>query len=197
MKKYVCVLVLLTTLNASFRDNLPYRNFEMAHNAMFPTIPQKSLMWCKMNPYKTVSDIEYGDVIIYKNYKEGVRYDFVWRVVGLPGDSVTTYMDSLWVNGKLLPRKFKEVQGRYKIYTEKSISENEYDISIDTTKLELNKIIPHFGTKQTVVVPADEVFAMGDNRIEAADCRFNGTVPFSVIFGKFTSVYWRGKPNIQ
>jgi signal peptidase I len=118
-------------------------------------------------------DIRRGDIIVFR-YPLQPDTDFVKRVIGLPGDSVEVHDKIVSINGKPMPE--------------------QYVIHVDPTIYPPRPQLPEpyrsrdqFGP---YVVPANQYFAMGDNRDRSSDSRYWGTVPRSMIKGRAFMVYW-------
>jgi signal peptidase I len=91
----------------------------------------------------------------------------VKRVIGLPGETVSSRGDVVLINGKPLAEPWlpdlKKVPGCF-----------EPSLNIRTT-----------------VVPANSYFVLGDCRGDSSDSRVWGAVPASRIIGKVFLVVWR------
>ncbi|HEX3582935.1 MAG TPA: signal peptidase I [Thermoanaerobaculia bacterium] len=124
-------------------------------------------------------DIKRGDIIVFR-YPLQPDTDFVKRVIGMPGDTVTIRDKVVAVNGTAL---------------------NEpYVLHDDPQVYPLQPALPEpyrsrdqFGPFK---VPDGQYFAMGDNRDRSSDSRYWGTVPRTMIKGRAFMVYWsfRGTP---
>jgi len=152
--------------------------WKIPQNGMYPTIPSSKRFLCKRNPYKTVSDIKRGDIIVFKaEWKDGKEYDFTWRVIGLPGDSIIIQDKQIIINGSDLKREKISEDGDYVIYKETN-GQAIYDVAYlkehDSKNLENIKYD----------VSENHVFVLGDNRDNASDSREIGTVPFDSIIAK-------------
>lgn len=109
--------------------------------------------------------LAYGDVVVFVAPPDPTK-DYIKRVVGLPGDTITLKAGSVYRNDKLL-------------------DESTY-LSSDVKTQE-----GAFLTEgQTVTVPTNQYFVLGDNRPESADSRTWGFVPKDNIVGKSMLVYW-------
>lgn len=84
------------------------------------------------------------------------KTSYIKRVIGLPGDHVEIKNNKVYINGD-----------RYE--------ENYLDESVKTTQTG-----PYFD----IIVPANCVFAMGDNRPDSHDCRNFGCIPLEKIESK-------------
>jgi signal peptidase I len=105
-----------------------------------------------------------GDVIIFK--APGTSGDdFIKRIIGLPGETVSVmngkvYVNDTELNEKYLPLGFTTGPGLF-------LSE---------------------GTK--LVVPQEKFFVLGDNRNHSADSRSFGFIEKSTIIGRAWFLYW-------
>jgi len=108
---------------------------------------------------------DYADVVIFEAPKNE-DYDYIKRIVGLPGDRVKVQGGKVYVNGQLY-------------------DESGYlDVRIRT----------HSGAYAreglTTTVPPGSYFVIGDNRDNSSDSRDWGPVPFENIVGKAWVRYW-------
>ena len=124
-------------------------------------------------------EVRRGDIIVFR-YPLQPETDFVKRVVGLPGDTITVRDKKVSVNGKPL--------------------DEPYVVYDDPQTYPASELLPEpyrsrdqFGPYH---VPEGQYFAMGDNRDRSSDSRYWGTVPRSMIKGRAFMVYWsfRGNP---
>jgi signal peptidase I len=104
-----------------------------------------------------------GDIIVFQ-YSPG--YFLVKRVMGLPGDTVRLSGGNVYINGE------KVVENAY-------LSTGEITYGIDFLQ-----------ENQTVTVPANHYFVMGDNRVNSSDSRVWGYVARSSIEGKAWLVWY-------
>ena len=105
------------------------------------------------------------DVVVFKAPKNE-DYDYIKRVIGLPGDQVKVAGNKVFINDQLL-------------------DESGY---LDP------RITTHAGAYtregQTVTVPQAQYFVLGDNRNNSSDSREWGLVPQENIVGKAWVRYW-------
>jgi signal peptidase I len=108
-----------------------------------------------------------GDVVVFR-YPVDHSKDFIKRVIGLPGDSVRIVAKKVFVNGELISEPYvRHVDAKI--------------LPADVSPRD------HFGP---VVVPAHQLFVMGDNRDESYDSRFWEFVDTSALKGKAFVIYW-------
>lgn len=105
-----------------------------------------------------------GDVIIFKAHvAEGE--EFIKRIIGLPGDTVSVRDNHVYVNGTKL-------------------TETYLDPGLITSGGEF------LADGASVTVPVDEYFVMGDNRPYSSDSRAWGFILRNEINGKAWFAYW-------
>lgn len=115
-----------------------------------------------------------NEVIVFKVPSEDNK-EFIKRVIALPGDTVKVEGDDVTVNGQLISEPY--LQG---VLDQAHANGETYNNNTNFP----NESFPD-GT-----VPADHVFAMGDNRSNSKDSRMIGYVPFSDITGRADLVFW-------
>lgn len=110
-----------------------------------------------------------GDIIVFRAPPEPTQ-DYVKRVIGLPGDTITVRGTTIIVDGVTLNETYIAAQNQ-------------------GTPLGTRTI-----TNQ--VVPPGDYFVLGDNRAVSSDSRIWGFVPRQNIIGRAALVYWPlGKNN--
>jgi signal peptidase I len=114
-----------------------------------------------------------GDIIIF-TFPQNHEMDFVKRVVGLPGDTITIINKKVFVNGK------EYVQGHEK-YTDPYIVDRGISVIRDN--------MPE------TLITAGNIFVMGDNRDQSYDSRFWGQLPLENVKGKALIIYFSWDPN--
>ena len=142
-----------------------------------------------------------GDVFVF-HYPPEPSIDYIKRVVGLPGDIIAYQDKQLIINGKTLDRQFKNdypyvLNFKDEIGTEREnnmtaqqLNEQLGDVNHDILVHDIVNQYPpgSVGDKlqsgETITVPANQYFAMGDNRDNSADSRVWGFVPEHNLVGK-------------
>ena len=106
-----------------------------------------------------------GEVIIFKA-PHNESYDYIKRIIGLPGDTIKIKDGKVFINGvllnesKYLPTDIYTNAGRF-------IKEGE-----------------------EIIIPSEKYFVIGDNRPYSSDSRDWGFVPRKNIIGKAYFCYW-------
>jgi signal peptidase I len=123
-----------------------------------------------------VRRIRVGDVLVVRppegwiENRTGRSAYLVKRCAGLPGDTLVFDSDMLRVNGFFFRLPDAAIQREHpRVYREG-------------------------GIKDTVVVPAEKCFLLGDNPGESVDSRTRGPVSMSSIVGVASVVYWSVDP---
>jgi signal peptidase I len=116
-------------------------------------------------------DYDRGDIVVFEPPAgwslDGDRTPFIKRVIGEPGDTIELVDGNVTVNGTAIEEDY--------IYID---SDGEQQ-STDPT-----------GGQSRWVVPAGEIFVMGDHRGASADSRTFGSVPIASVIGRAWLRYW-------
>ena len=168
------VLILMLALFALKAFFVGY--YRIPQNGMYPTLPAGSVLFTIKRPYSDISAVKRGDIIVFVREQNGQRYNYIWRVIGLPKDKVQTSGESLVINDQpVIRERLADTDGK-SLFREK-VDSVSYDIAFDPSARERPPDV-------SVVVPPDNLFVMGDNRFNAFDSRRFGPIPFSSIIGK-------------
>lgn len=108
-----------------------------------------------------------SDVIVFK-YPQNPDFDYIKRIVALPGEEISIKNGSVFINGQKL-------------------DEGYLPTNLLTTG---HSFLPE---GKSFVVPNDQYVVFGDNRNRSSDSREWGTVPKELIIGKAFFVYWPPK----
>jgi signal peptidase I len=137
----------------------------------------------------SIGEPERGDVVVFR-YPVDPKVNFIKRMVGLPGDTITYRDKQLFINGEVVSTV---AQGRYA----------NSDIKCDTPRVDAvlmeerlgevtHDILVHensAGRNQQWVVPEGHYFVMGDNRDRSNDSREWGFVPESHLMGRAIGIW--------
>jgi signal peptidase I len=130
-----------------------------------------------------ISEPKRGDIVVFR-WPPNPSYDFIKRVIGIPGDKIAYKNKQLFLNGKALPLTQTQLQFKPK----------------DTNLLEfiedLNGIKHHIYQRPNIDpydfeidVPKGHYLVMGDNRDDSADSRYWGFVPEEYLRGKAFGIW--------
>ena len=137
-----------------------------------------------------ISSPKRGDIVVFR-WPPHPKYDFIKRVIGIPGDVVSYHHKILTINGKKAPQDFIQ----YTIDESSAHPVSEYQENLDSVihKIYRRSDVP--GTEFEITVPPNQYFVMGDNRDDSADSRYWGFVHDDYLRGKaiFTWLSWNKK----
>lgn len=131
-----------------------------------------------------------GEIAIFR-WPPNPKYDFIKRVVGIPGDKVSYHNKKLIINGKEAVQKFigyttDESSGKTVAEYRENLNGVEHYIYVN----------PEMAAQDfDIEVPAGQYFMMGDNRDSSADSRYWGFVGDNYLRGKALIVWmsWNGQ----
>lgn len=131
---------------------------------MFPTFHNGEYVLTDLIALK-LGDVKRGDVVVFIAPPDHEK-DFIKRIIGLPGDTISLNNGYVYLNNQKL------AEGKY-----------------------LNSSVKTYGEGflkdgQTITVPQDEYFVLGDNRSYSSDSRDWGFVQKNELIGESFFVYW-------
>lgn len=131
-----------------------------------------------------------GDIVVFR-WPPNPKYDFIKRIIGIPGDVVSYHHKILTVNGKQAEQDFVQ----YTIDESSGHPVAEYKEHFETVDHKIYRRSDVPATDFEVTVPANQYFVMGDNRDDSADSRYWGFVHDDYLRGKaiFTWLSWNKK----
>lgn len=151
---------------------LLFRPFQVNGQSMYPTFHDGQYILTNLIGYQEVFGMKFksgnpkrGDVIVFIAPTNKEK-DYIKRVLGLPGDTVSISNGDVYLNAK----KFDEsayLKSEVKTYGQNFLHEGE-----------------------SVVVPKEQYFVMGDNRPFSADSRDFGFIKKDAIVGLSYFLYW-------
>jgi signal peptidase I len=125
-----------------------------------------------------------GDIMVFHWPVDPTRYDFIKRVIGLPGDHIRYVDKTLYINDKKMTQTYirpeTDNDGHAPSWSVQLFKENldghNHEIFIIPTQKAYNL--------EDIIVPPHMYFMMGDNRDNSEDSRYWGFVPEHDIVGK-------------
>lgn len=129
-----------------------------------------------------------GDIMVFR-WPPNPAYDFIKRVIGLPGDRVSYIDKVLYVNGEKISQEFinngTDIDERGMQWNVMRKNEDFFGVKHDIYQIP-ERLNEDF---HDVVVPKGMYFVLGDNRDSSADSRYWGFVPEENIVGKAVRVW--------
>jgi signal peptidase I len=110
-----------------------------------------------------------GDIVVFSKPLEQENFsDLVKRVIGLPGETISSVDGYIDINGKTLKEPW---------------------LQPGVKTLPAPGSVP-FSLAKPYKIPAGEYYVMGDNRTHSADSRYFGPIPKSLIVGRAFVRIW-------
>ena len=133
-----------------------------------------------------------GDVVVFR-FPADPSVDYVKRLVGLPGDTLSMRDGTLYVNGD---RQMEQ----YAIHVDEMGDPAYADFAWQRAHLVAGyeALRPYRPTRNNwgpLVVPEGNYFMLGDNRDNSSDSRYWGFVPDSLLRGRPMLVYYSYAPD--
>lgn len=137
-----------------------------------------------------VGDPERGDVAVFR-YPVDPRINYIKRVIGLPGDTVTYRNKVLFINGDPIIQDQvgpwvgeglnRNPPGRRPVQRLEHLGEEPHNIVIYPEQSDLET--------RTWTVPEGHYFVLGDNRDQSLDSRAWGFVPEDLLVGRAIRIW--------
>ena len=164
MAVLICTVLLRTYVVQSFFIPSP---------SMAPTLQVGDRIMVDKLSYHLHS-VHRGDIVVFKRppLEQQDFPDLVKRVIGLPGETISSKDGNVYINQKLLAEPWLPPGQR----------NNTFALPGDPNQ--------QFNLPGPVVIPAGEYYVMGDNRTDSEDSRFFGPIPRSLIVGRAVAVVW-------
>ena len=169
--------------SGSMEDTLLVGDYLLANRFVYGAPIEIPFTGIVLGRLPALSSPKRGDILIFASWSDTTE-DFIKRCVALPGDTVQVSNDVLTVNGQPFdgilrarfghdPRVYPLIRSqpprRMRMFGLRGVDPSNYG--------------PH-------IVPEGHFFAMGDNRHNSADSRFNGDVPLYRVKARAMIVYW-------
>jgi signal peptidase I len=176
-----------------------YEPFRIPSGSLEPTLLQGDFILVNKYDYgvrlpvlhkviRPGSEPQRGDIIVFR-WPPNPSFDFIKRVIGVPGDKISYINKELYINGNKIPQNFlanvtvNDDGGEpvHAIEKTEDLLGVKHHIYIDPGKTGRDY--------QDVIVPPGMYFVMGDNRDDSADSRFWGFVSDKDIVGKAVLIW--------
>jgi signal peptidase I len=170
--EWVIILIAVLVCTVALRSYV-VQSFYIPSGSMLPTLQISDRIIVDKLSYRLHS-VHRGDIVVFARppLEDQAYSDLVKRVVGLPGESISSKNGKLYINGKLLSQPWLPK------------GPQSY-----TTTLPGDPH-PQFNLPGPVKIPPGEYYVMGDNRTDSEDSRFFGPIPRSLIVGRAVAVVW-------
>ncbi|NUP09305.1 MAG: signal peptidase I [Polyangiaceae bacterium] len=155
-----------------------FRIYKIPQKGMWPTFDPDEMVIARQRPYDRVSEVQRGDLVVFYRDVDGVRKDFIWRVIGLPGEEVSIVDDVVVIGEKRFQRNRLAKDGTFVTYSE-TFDGRTWKVALPEPATE-----PKKANMSPRRLGEGEFFLLGDNRHNAFDSRETGPVPFETIVGK-------------
>lgn len=179
---YVLVLVLFGFLALPLLTNYvrfhQVESFRIPSGSMSPTIARGDFLFAdkRYSCAGCKQAVQRGDIAVFANPNNRTLY-YIKRVIALPEDHVQIRGNEVLVNGQSLTVESSQDQ----TMIVESNGDKRWQVQWDTSK-----------TSQDLdmIVPAGEVFVLGDSRSSSKDSRSFGAVPLQDVVGKAHQVWF-------
>jgi signal peptidase I len=167
----IVVAVLLVTVTRAY----VFETFKIPSASMEPTISVGDRIEVQ-KAFFTWHDVREGDIVVFSHPSldrcPGPADDLVKRVIALPGQTIYSSGNSIYVNGRLLAEPYLPQD---------------------------DPLGPAIASPQHPYrVPSGEFYVLGDNRADSCDSRYWGPVKGSTIVGKVFLMWWHdGHPDFH
>ncbi len=141
-----------------------FRPFQVSGDSMYPTFKNSEYILTNLITLR-FGELKRGDVIVFKAPTDPDK-DFIKRIMGLPGDTISVKEGGVYVNNTKVDES-KYLDANVKTYGGAFLREGE-----------------------TFTIPPDNFVVMGDNRPYSSDSREWGYLSRDKIIGKSFYVYF-------
>jgi signal peptidase I len=120
-----------------------------------------------------------GDIAIFV-YPNDRSFNYIKRIIGLPGDQIKLSGREIFLNGKSL--KISESKTDQGLQVLEAWNDKQWNVTWSGAGTPLPSV--------ELTVPPGQVFVLGDSRDASKDSRDFGTVPLQDVVGRARQVWW-------
>lgn len=157
------------------------RSYHVTTSSMSPTINAGEFIMTKVYDPDSEQPIR-GEIITYRPDIDGTTIQTLARIVGLPGDTIAVQSGRLFINRMNIT--YSQLSPDSTVL-EHFDSTGSHPISLRTGPASTGRTA--FGP---FIIDEHEFFVMGDNRYNAYDSRFIGSIPRDQITGRLLFIYY-------
>jgi len=171
------IIILVAVLLAGLMRTFVFQTFWIPSASMVPTLNVYDRVLVQ-KAFFTWHDVREGDIVVFSqpplDHCPGPPGDLVKRVIALPGQTIYSSGNSIYIDGRRLAEPYLP----------------RYD--------PLGPPIPDASRQHPYRVPPGEFYVLGDNRADSCDSRFWGPIEGSSIVGKVVLTFWHdGRPDFH
>ena len=163
------IIILVAVLLAGLVRIFAFQTFWIASGSMVPTLAVYDRVLVQ-KAFFTWHDVREGNIVVFSqpplDHCPGPRGDLVKRVIALPGQTIYSSGNSIYIDGRRLAEPYL----------------THYD--------PLGPPIPDASRQHPFRVPPGEFYVLGDNRADSCDSRYWGPIKGSSIVGKVVLTFW-------
>jgi signal peptidase I len=161
------IMILVAVLLAELVRTFAFQTFWIPTSSMVPALGVYDRVVVQ-KAFFTWRDVREGDIVVFSHPRlddcPGPEGDLVKRVIALPGQTIYSSGNGIYVNGRLLAEPYLP-----------------HD----------DPLGPPIASRQHPVrVPSGEFYLLGDNRADSCDSRYWGPIKGSSIVGQVVLVFW-------
>jgi signal peptidase I len=164
------VVIVVVVLGASFLvRTFVVQTFYIPSGSMIPTLQVGDRILVDKLSYH-LHGVGRGDIVVFSKppLEQQNINDLVKRVIGLPGETISSQNGQIYINGKLLKEPWLQPG------VKSTPGPNPVPFNLD----------------KPYKIPVGEYYVMGDNRSDSEDSRYFGPIPRSLIVGRAFVRIW-------
>lgn len=168
------VILVAVVLGTILLRTFVVQSFYIPSGSMLPTLQVGDRIIVDKLSYR-FHDPHRGDIVVFARppLEDQAYADLVKRVIGLPGETVSSQNGQVYINGKQLHEPW--LPSGTQSYTGALAGGDSH---------------PEFDLPGPVKIPPGDYYVMGDNRRDSEDSRFFGPIARSLIVGRAVAVVW-------